>query len=124
MGKKIIDVAPHSGIKIMLDKEREIKYMMSSLAWLAEKHGSVGKAVEIFSELDKKNAFTAEEIYTIGDFVYAGLMVDDPDLTPEYLYDHIDLGDIITQLPLIFIAFNKAMPRIKEGVEKADPQKA
>lgn len=124
MAKKIIDVAPHSGIKIVLDKEREIRYTLRSLAWLAEKHGSVGRSLEMFKGITEKDAFTSDELFAVGDFLYAGLMTGDPTLTPEYIYDNIELGDIITQLPLIFTAFIGSMPRPKEGTEKADPQKA
>ena len=123
---KVTNVIPPKGIAIKLDKPRVLRFTMTSLAWLAEKYGTVGSALEILSSMDKGNAFNSDELIAISDVVCAGLVTDDPTITPQFVRDNFDLADIIAIMPSLIKAFLQSMPiprPIASGAEK-DPQKA
>jgi len=113
-------VLPAKGVKITLDKPRTIRYTMRSLAWLADKYGSVVDAVSVFERLEGTGTFDYKALMAIADIVAAGLMHDDPDITPEFVCDNFDLDEIIKIIPALTKAFVDSMPK----AEGRTPQKA
>lgn len=106
-------------------KDRKIRYTMKSLAWLASRHGTVSSVLTMFGALQGQD-ITEKDLHGLADFISAGLVYGDSELTPEFVETELDLGDIIAALPKFTEAFTKAMGVESNNVDRAqlDPPKA
>ena len=120
------NILPPRGVKIMLNgEERTLRFTVRSLAWLADKHGSVMKVFELFAGVGENlNRVSADVLHGIADLIYAALMHGDPDMTPEAIEDSIDLADITRIMPAVMDAFMQSAGREKKDGDDAGPPKA
>lgn len=117
-------VLPGKGIKVTLDgKPRILRFTMYSLAWLADKHGSVNAVLDIFSKIDATGGgeMSADTLHSIADLVCASLMYDDKEITPQYVEENLDIADIIDIMPDLIQAFMQSMGN-GEGKKKNPPK--
>lgn len=76
--------AERGEVKIMLDKERTLKFTLNSLVY-AEENG-----VDL-QNLGKEGSIKLKDLRTL---LYAGLMHEDKDLTPEKVGEMIDFNNL------------------------------
>lgn len=107
------NVLPNKGRQIKLDKVRHLRYPMGALAWLADRYGSMQKVIEIFFSMGSAENFGRDELYAIADLLCAGMMSEDPGMTPEYVRDTFDLEQIIGIMPDMVAAFTDSLPKPK-----------
>lgn len=82
-------------------KEVEIKYTLNSFAELEEKYGSVDKAMEALNT----NSFKA-----IINFIWAGLIHQDPNLKPEDVGNALTMDNLEEITASIGLAFKSSTP--------------
>lgn len=103
------------GVKITLDKERNMRFTFRAFEILAEKYGSVGDAIAIFSDSEKLTKLDKVALGAVVDFVHAGLRYDDNTLTREMVLDMIDMSNIKYIMEAITQALNASNPPMQEG---------
>jgi hypothetical protein len=86
-------------VTVVLDKERTLRYTLNSLVYMEEN----GVNIQTFSNSD--GTVKLKDLRTI---LYAGLIHEDEDLTPEKVGNLID----IKNLPAITEALNKAFGEV------------
>ena len=86
----IQDIAQHQ-VFVTLDKERELYYGLRGLRYLATKYGSINKFLGQFSGGIKD--MDSALIDSLVDYVYAGLMRYNPDMSPDSLLDLLDISN-------------------------------
>lgn len=72
-----------TGVKIMLDRERTLKFDLNAFATLEEKHGSVQVAMEKMSQ-GNMAAFRT--------MLWCGLVHEDPELTEQQVGSMVDMA--------------------------------
>lgn len=112
---KTVDIKPR-GVKIELDRERHLCFKFSGMAWLIEKYGDLDKVFSALTSLDGRG-ISADTLRIFSDFIYAGLMHEDKDLTPEAVFDLLDLGSMNMLSDAIKTALGMSMPEPKGGKE-------
>jgi hypothetical protein len=97
-------------IKINLDKERNLIYDLNAFEELENIYGDLDTALNSF-QVDKKR------IVHIKNFLFAGLVHEDPELTPKKVGEMIGYGNLTSTVDLIWSAITNALPEAKEDVE-------
>lgn len=106
------NVAPNLGTKVTIGgEERVIKYTMYGIRWLSEKYETAIAAFAMFQEVMSKPELLmeTERLDALADIVAAGLMYDDPDITPDYVKRRFDIGEITSIIEIIVTEFMKSM---------------
>jgi len=111
------------GVKVKIaGKEYLLRFTMASLAWLADRHGSVNNVIEILSKKLDVN-LGVNDLHALADLVTASMQYSDKEITPEYVEDNLDMSEIIEIMPELIEAFMSAMGTGQKK-KKADPPKA
>ena len=106
-------------------KEYELRFTMRSLAWLADRHGNMANVLDAFVALGSSNGLIgldAKALHILADFVCAAIVSSDDKMTPDYIEDNADIGEITEALPKISAAFVNALGPAK--AKKGNPPKA
>jgi hypothetical protein len=115
------DILPKPGITVTLGGQKyKVRFTMKSLAWLSDRYETISGVIAALSSLKTGN-MGAKELHAIADLVCAGLQHHDDLITPEYIEDNFDFGEIKAILPEIMQAYKNAMG-VKEGT--GNPPKA
>lgn len=118
MAKNIENIRP-KGVRIVLDRERHMRFSFAALEYLADKYGDLNTA---FSKMPgAETGLSKESISAIIDFTYAGLMHEDRDLTRDAVADMLDMSMVNELASAIVEAITGALPAPKK-VESGNPQ--
>lgn len=121
------DIMPVKGIKVKIgDEDHTLRFTMRSLAWLAEKYGSVTAALEAFDGM-RERGMGVKELTAMGDLTYASLLHENGNITPQSVMDTLDIGDAIELIPSLMAAYMQAMgqgKKIDKAEEIENPPKA
>ncbi len=101
----------------------QFKYTLAGFAFLARKYGTVTNALALL-DLDKIQNLEAGPIDALVDFIYAGIMWKDRNITPEDLAALISPLDMIKLPGIIADSMNKNFPQEKKEGEPENPTKA
>jgi hypothetical protein len=103
-------------INITLDKPRNLVYDLNAFEELENIYGNLDTALNAFST-DKK------KISHIKNFLFAGLVHEDSELTPKRVGEMIGYSNITETVNIIWEAITNALPEPKEEVtEKSGEQ--
>jgi len=119
MGKTAENIKP-KGVRIMLDRERHIRFTFAGIEYLLEKYGSLTDAFTAMQDIQK-----GVDVRTLGaivDFAFAGLLHEDRDLTRDDVANMIDLSGINDLAQAIAESLSSSMPAAKAGAGGGDPQ--
>jgi hypothetical protein len=120
------NILPSKGIKVKIaGEEKVLRFTVGSLAWLADRHGNINKALEVFANMSS-GTMSASELHALADLVCAALQHSDKEITVEQIENELDISDIIEIMPSLIDAFMIAMGKKKEGEapKKRNPPKA
>ncbi len=99
---------------VMLDKERHLRFTMRAVIDLSEKHGAdLDKCLE---SLVREGAPIHETLKNLSLILWAGLVHEDPELTPEKLTDIVDFGMLAALVPIV-------QQSAQSAVDPGDPEK-
>jgi hypothetical protein len=114
------NILPIKGVRAEIDGEEHIlRFTMGSLAWLADKHGSINNVLSVFNSM-QTGEMSADNLHTLADFVCAALKYENKNITPEEVENTLDISDILNLLPALIDAFTIAMGNSTKG--DANPQ--
>lgn len=108
------------GVKIMLDRERRMRFTFAAVEYLTEKYGELNTAFASMGEV-AQGKINQKTVGAIIDFAYAGLMSDDRNLTREDVADLIDMASIGELARCIALAVNGSMPKSEESENPPTP---
>lgn len=97
-------------IKIKLDRERNLIYDLNAFEELENIYGDLDTALKSFQE-DKKR------IIHIKNFLFAGLVHEDFELTPKRVGELVGYSNINATVDLIWNAITNSLPEPKEDAE-------
>lgn len=101
-------------IIIELDKKREVKFTLGSMALLEEEYGEVEKALEVVNK---------GKIKDIIFFIWAALLHEDEKLTKNKVANLIDIRDLQNMMDIISQAIKADLPQPIEGESDGEPEK-
>lgn len=111
------NILPVKGQKVTVGgRERLIRFTIKTMAILAERHGSVSNAMEIFEPM-KTGQVTAQSLHNLAELVSAGFIYEDETATPEWVEKNLDMEEILEITPVLISEYIKAMG-VKGGVKK------
>ena len=119
------NILPVKGRKVEIEgKEYTLRFTMRTVAELTKKYGTVNGVFEKFIPLADGQA-TSEVFESLADLVSAGLRVNHPEITSDYVMDNFDIGDINNITNELIAALSDVINGNKssEAVKKS-PQKA
>ena len=108
------------GVRIMLDRERHMRFTFSAIEYLTEKYGDLNAAFASMGEI-AQGKINKKTVGAIIDFAYAGLMSDDRNLTRESVADLIDMSSIGELAKCIVTSVNGSMPKSEESGNPPNP---
>lgn len=94
-------------VKVSLDKERNLIYDLNAFEELENIYGDLDTALKAFQE-DKK------KILHIKNFLFAGLVHEDLELSPKKVGEMIGYSNITYTVDLIWNAITNSLPDAKE----------
>jgi hypothetical protein len=100
------------GIPLQLDKERVLKFTLNSFAELEDMYGSVDQAMKSLEGGSMKAVRT---------LLWAGLIHEDPTLTPQTVGAMITMDDLETISASLITAMNLSMPE-KDDKEEGNKE--
>jgi hypothetical protein len=103
----------HPFVKVMLDKERHLCYGAAAFIEFKEMTGTdllkyMRELSEKFSALQETQEFPLKEFR---DILWAGLIHEDPALTPREVSNMFSLLSLTDLIPLVMEAFTLGMPK-------------
>lgn len=104
-------------IPVQLDRERTLVYDYAAILALEEVAG-----VNLLQGVDLNAVFGSAK--GVRDFLWAGLLHEDPDLTREQVTALLSFDRIVEVGAAITTALNEAMPKPRPGSKPANPRKA
>ena len=103
-------------VKVTLDKERSLKFGYGAYIALEEATGKT-----IGELLHPRNLTSATGVR---DFIWAGLLHEDPDLTREQVADMLSFDRLVELQTKIAEAIKNSMPKGKGASKPGNPRKA
>lgn len=94
------DIRPKP-VKVMLDRERTLRYTLNALALIEDRCGDIQKAAA---------EAQSGKVSVIRTVLWAGLVHEDKDLTEEQVGDMVDVADLERVAKAVGEAFGAAMP--------------
>ncbi len=119
MGKNLDNIRP-KGARVMLDRERHIRYTFAGFEFLLEKYGDLASAFSAMQDISK--GIDVRTLGAVVDFAYAGLMHEDRSLTRDAVAEIIDLAAINELAMAIAESLSGAMPVAAKKAEGKNPQ--
>jgi hypothetical protein len=118
MAKNTENIRP-KGVRIVLDRERHMRFSFAALEYLAEKYGDLHTA---FSKMPTGgDGLGRESVAAIVDFTYAGLMHEDGSLTRDKVAEIIDISMVNEIASAIVESITGSLPAAKKA-ENGNPQ--
>lgn len=119
------NILPVKGRKVEIEgKEYTLQFTMRTIAELAKKYGTVNGVFEKFAPMID-GSVTFEALESLADLVSAGLRVNHPEVTAEFVMDNFDIGDINDMTEDLLAALMEVMSSGKSAeAGKKSPQKA
>lgn len=103
-----------TGVKITLDKERNIVFDLNALCELEDKYGDIGQALTVLSPQEGM-----PKMKDIRYMFYLGLKSEDEELTEERVGKLITLNNIYTVVDVIGKAMSDSLPEPSENEKNA-----
>lgn len=114
------------GVKVTLDRERTLAYPMVAVAYLAEHYGDVVEAFTVFrSALPAVGTKKMElkTIQTLGRFLTAGLLADDPTITYDEVMLMLDMENMMAAVAAASEALTAYLPKVASADAGTPPKR-
>jgi hypothetical protein len=112
------DNITYEGVKVNLDKPRQIRYTFAAMRIILKKYDSLQKVFGILQKMEGGD-LTEESLDALSTLIYAGLVHEDKMLTQEKAENLIDITNMAALVNAVIEALAGSLP---EGGEEKNSQ--